>query len=677
MEKPAGMLPNLQVFASDLDDTALHRAREGLYPEVIEADVSDERLSRFFIKEGEYYRVTRELRDLVLFSNHSVLRDPPFSHQDLISCRNLLIYLQRELQERVFQIFHYALNPERYLFLGNSESAEMVHDLFHTIDKSHRFFQARPWAKEYPTMPALPVHIRVPTHHRFSSGTADKDLITGQEKHFSITRYHANSLEKAAPPSVLIDRTYTVLHLSETAGRYLQLPRGTITNNLLKLVRFELQFELRTALFQAFEHQKAVVSAPTAVQFNGTARPVTLFVRPQSGIGVPETAETEENIEQLMLVFFLEDEIEKDNIAKLPVPDPDPNFADGDRRDVLVAQMAGENQRLLEQIQTTSEEYESANEEMKSANEELQSINEEYRSTTEELETSKEELQSMNEELHTVNAELKNKVEEVTQAHSDMENLMAATDIATLFLDRELQIKRYTPATIELFNIRAGDRGRPLSHLTHKLAYEKLADDAKEVLKYLTPIEREVQDLDGHWLLMRQRPYRTADHRIDGVVLTFVDITARKAAEEKLHRQKKELNKINKSLEEKVRQRTNELWLAKTYNDKILSTIREGLLVLKPDLTVEFASESFYQMFVVKEEETIGRLVYELGNGQWDIPALRTLLEEILPKQNAFNDYRVEHEFENLGHRVMLLNARRMDNITRILLAIEDVTKRH
>jgi PAS domain-containing protein len=160
-------------------------------------------------------------------------------------------------------------------------------------------------------------------------------------------------------------------------------------------------------------------------------------------------------------------------------------------------------------------------------------------------------------------------------------------------------------------------------------------------------------------------------------VLTFVDITARKAAEEKLHRQKKELNKINKSLEEKVRQRTNELWLAKTYNDKILSTIREGLLVLKPDLTVEFASESFYQMFVVKEEETIGRLVYELGNGQWDIPALRTLLEEILPKQNAFNDYRVEHEFENLGHRVMLLNARRMDNITRILLAIEDVTKRH
>lgn len=673
LEQPSAFRPNVQVFASDLDEGSLNKAREGLYPEAIEADVSQERLERFFNKEGDYYRVKRELRDLVLFSNHSVLRDPPFSRLDLISCRNLLIYLQRDLQENVFQIFHYALNPERFLFLGNSESAEMVHDLFRTVDKTHRFYQARPWRKDHPEVPTLPLSVREPARRRFGfrqavAGPADAARMMGEELIGSVGDYHKGQLEEMAPPSALVDESHHVIHLSETAGRYLQLPRGMITSNILKLVRPELQIELRNVLYQAMEHKKSVVSRPVAVQFNGTARPVTIAVRPQLRAGDSDQRE------QLLLVFFLEDEVMEGVLQQLARPRRE--VEEGGDQETLILQMEEETQRLRERLQATTEEYESANEEMKAANEELQSINEEYRSTTEELETSKEELQSVNEELQTVNAELKNKVEEVTRAHSDMENLMAATDIATLFLDRSLQIQRYTPATTELFNIRAGDRGRPISHLTNKLAYEKLEEDATLVLDDLVPVEREVQDQDGRWLLLRLRPYRTTDHRIDGVVLTFVDITARKAVEESLREREQELDALNRTLEERIRERTKELTLEREFTEKIVNTVREGLVVLEPDLTVVFANESFYQIFRVDEEETEGRLIYELGNGQWNIPALRTLLEEILPQRNVFNGYRVAHEFEQIGRRVMVLNARRLDHLPRVLLAIEDVTER-
>jgi two-component system, chemotaxis family, CheB/CheR fusion protein len=321
------------------------------------------------------------------------------------------------------------------------------------------------------------------------------------------------------------------------------------------------------------------------------------------------------------------------------------------RHESLLARLEAENWLLRERLQATTEQHERSHEELKAANEELQSINEEYHSTTEELETSKEELQSVNEELQAVNAELRNKLEEVSRAHGDLENLMAATEIATLFLDRELRIQRYTASTLELFNVMPGDQGRPIGHLTNRLQYDTLSEDARQVLKTLVTVEHEVQDTRGHWFLAQLRPYRTLDERIDGVVLSFVDISDLKETEAALREEK-------------------------AYSQKIVDTVREGLLVLQPDLTVEFANESFYEVFDIVEQGTVGSYVYDLGNRQWDIAELRTLLEEILPEHNVLSGYRLAHTFEDMGHRVLLLNARRLDHMERILLAIEDITEK-
>jgi len=541
--------PDLQIFASDLDDEALAKAREGVYPQAIEADVSPGRLESFFIKEGHHYRVRTELRDIILFSNHSVLRDPPFSRLDLLSCRNLLIYLDRQLQEDVFQIFHYALRPNAYLFLGSSESVETNHDLFRALDKKHRLYRARPWQRDRPELPRLPLTVqpvdrqrRLGYHHgRERSASAEPG---------DAAALHLEALEDTAPPSILVDREYQIIHLSASAGRYLQHPGGTITPDLLQLVRSELRSELHTALFQALTQERRVIGRPVLTQFDDTARRVTIVARPyryhpdhvnQALFPVDQdkwkTRMVPDAGERLALVLFLEDQGLAPETAEPEAPELAQPPAE---REALLAQLQTEVQRLREQLQATTEEYESSNEELKAANEELQSINEEYRSTTEELETSKEELQSVNEELQTVNAELKGKLEEISRAHNDMENLMAATGIATLFLDRQLRIQRFTPTTTELFNIIPGDRGRPIGHLTRSLAYDNLEEDAARVLETLIPMEREVRampdDPDGPWLLARLRPYRTADDRIEGVVLTFVDINEFKKAETALQR---------------------------------------------------------------------------------------------------------------------------------------------
>jgi two-component system CheB/CheR fusion protein len=299
------------------------------------------------------------------------------------------------------------------------------------------------------------------------------------------------------------------------------------------------------------------------VQFNGAPHQVILAVRPYR-VETEATAQIEDAGDRLALVFFLEDESEESYLGFVPAEgdgDPRADAAAGSesQRDAMLERLEAELQRFRERLQATTEEYESSNEELKAANEELQSINEEYRSTTEELETSKEELQSVNEELQTVNAELKNKLEEISRAHSDLENLMVSTDIATLFLDRELRIQRYTPATTDLFNIMPGDRGRPIGHLTNKLVYKGLVEDAEKVLRTLVPIEREVQDAEGRWLLGRLRPYRSVDNRIDGIVLTFVDISELKETEEALRQREAQLSSLAQSLEERVEKRSEQV----------------------------------------------------------------------------------------------------------------------
>jgi two-component system, chemotaxis family, CheB/CheR fusion protein len=510
----------VQIFASDLDDDSLVRAREGLYPAAIETDVSWERLERFFHRQGSHYQVKNELREMVLFANHSVLRDPPFSRLDLVSCRNLLIYLQPEMQSNVFDLFHYALNKGGYMFLGSAESAESVNELFQVMDKEHRIYQARAWRGQHKHIASLPLTIRLPQGP--APRKQPRPALRRAEEIPSLEKQHQKSLESSAPPSILVDEGYQILYLSETVGRYLLHQKGAVTADLLKQVRPELQVGLRAALFQAFNTGKAVLTKPVAVAFNSSPHRVVISVRPRLG-----TAEQDTEGEKQALVFFLEDEIAEPQ----PESEAPTKYYEDSRNQALVAQLEADVAYLREQLQTVTEEYESSNEEMKAANEELQSINEEYRSATEELETSKEELQSLNEELQTVNNELKTKLDEISRAHSDLENLMGVTEIALLFLDRELRIQRYTSGMREIFNLMESDKGRPISHLTSKLGYTQIVADAEQVLHELIPVEREIPGGEGQWFLVRLRPYRTTDDRIDGVVIGIVDISASKKAE--------------------------------------------------------------------------------------------------------------------------------------------------
>jgi two-component system CheB/CheR fusion protein len=497
--------PDIQLFASDIGDDALMRAREGLYPEAIAADVSPERLERFFLKEPGGYRVRKEVRDRILFAPHNILKDPPFSRLDLISCRNLLIYLKRDAQRQIFELFHYALRPEGYLFLGPAESVEGS-ELFREINKRHSLYQRTSTEGHLPTLPLVQAR-------RFTG----MDTAEGRREAPPSAVIHRQLLESYVAPSILVNADHNIVHISAEAGRYLHQPPGEPTNNILRRVLLPFRVELTTLLYTAVRQQQAARSKPIPVNVEGHSLPVSLVVYPA----------TEPELHGYLLVVFEEEE--------------GSGAADGHLKgisdsDSTLHEMSEELEQAKRQLQSTIEEFETSKEEMKAANEELQSINEELRSTAEELETSKEELQSMNEELVTVNQENRNKVEELSRLTSNLQNLLSATDIATLFLDRELRIKRFTPQVNELFNILTSDRGRPLSHLTHKLGYKELIDDSARVLKTLVPIEREIQSEDGRWHLTRLLPYRTLEDRIDGVVITFVDVTALKRAEQQLQR---------------------------------------------------------------------------------------------------------------------------------------------
>jgi two-component system, chemotaxis family, CheB/CheR fusion protein len=518
--------PPMQVFGSDLDSRALAAAREGRFPLAIEADVSDERLRRFFTREGEHYRVRQEVRDIVLFAVHDLLKDPPFSHVDLISCRNVLIYLDRELQEQVCSTFHYALNPSGYVFLGASETADNPAGLFRTIDRSARIYQSTAVSGGRPRLlPRLlgPVRVREQIVHLGRSMSPTVAL--GE------AAMHRRAIEHVAPPSMLIDDSNRVLHLSENAGRFVMPSGGPLSGDAVDLVRPELRFELRSALNRVFEQRQQTLSLPVLVRFNGAPHRVHLQVKP-----VPETGEAEP---RTAVVMFIEGEP-----VEGPVLAPDQQ---GDSE--TVRRLTLELELTQTRLRTVREESDAANEELRAANEELQSINEEYRSTSEELETSKEELQSINEELQTVNSELKIKLEGISRAHSDLQNLVAATEIGTLFLDAGLRIKRFTERMTDLFRITLADEGRPITDFAHQLEYEDLVKDARAVLAELTPIRREVRSRSGRWYEMRLRPYRTVDDKIDGVVLTFVDISERYQVEQQLRESQRHLSQEQQLVE--------------------------------------------------------------------------------------------------------------------------------
>lgn len=508
---------SIQVFATDLSESALLRARAGVYPETIAADVSAERLARFFSREGSGYRVNQRLRECVLFAPHNLLKDPPFSKLDLIACRNLLIYLNRDTHAQIFELFYYALRPNGYLLLSPSESTERT-DLFHAINQKLSIFQRTTSAALTPRLPTLAFSPTSLPPLRLSA-PADKQVV-------SYGALHQRLVERYAPPSILVNADYTIVHLSEHAGRYLQEPGGEPTQHLLSRIHPALRLELTSALYGALAQQRALRVPPIRIDLAGASRRVELLVLPALD---PE-------LQGYALVIFEESEApaEPADTADAATAATATAAETAMRANAMNLQLAAELERAKQQLRTTIEEFETNREEMRAGHEELLSINEELKSTTEELETGKEELQSINEELFTTNAELKFKIDELGRANSDLLNLMAATDVGVIFLDRALRVKRFTPPAAALFHLIDSDLERPFAHIAHRLYHRHLPELAAHVLATQVGVEEIEQSATGRWYILRLFPYRTVANVVEGVVITFVDISELKRAEHEL-----------------------------------------------------------------------------------------------------------------------------------------------
>jgi two-component system CheB/CheR fusion protein len=616
----------VQIFATDIDPDAIGKARIGEYQESFVADVTPARLQRYFVKKNGMYRIKQEIREMVIYAVQNLISDPPFSKLDLISCRNVLIYLDTDLQKQILPLFHFTLNPNGYLFLGTSETIGAGADLFATVDSKWKVFQRKG-----------PVHHRLEEYPARNLPAAANRTYPKEEPVREVnvrTAVERLVLEEYAPPAILINQSYEVLYLQGNTGKFLGMPRGAPSYNLFNLAREDLRPRLLTIMNRAVSEKKTVTEEFIPYREEaGKIGYLNLTVRPLS---TPGTA-------NLFVMVFRE-------APPPPVPKKGRGKASATpEEESRVAVLEHELQSTKEYLQTTVEELEASNDELKSTNEELQSTNEELQSTNEELETAKEELQSTNEELVTVNTELNNKVDELTEVTNDINNLLASTEIGTIFLDRDLHIKRYTPAANLLFNLIPSDIGRSIKDISPKTEYENLWQDCEEVLHSLQNKELELHSFTGEAYAARLLPYRTRDNVIAGVVLTFIDISAQ-----------------------------NLLGMAKNFAESILNTVREPLLILDGDLKVISANKAFYHNFHTAKPKTENQRLYELGNGQWNIPRLRELLEKIIPRHISFEDFEVEHDFPKIGKKIMILNARRIPpaggNPSLIMLAIEDVT---
>jgi two-component system, chemotaxis family, CheB/CheR fusion protein len=521
----------VQVFATDIDGSAIDQARTGLYPANIAADVSPERLARFFVKEtsGDFYRINKTIRDMLIFSEQDVIKHPPFSRLDLISCRNLLIYFEGELQKRLISLFHYALNPGGVLFLGTSESLGDLEHLFTVVDRKWKLYQRKQGFYETYTskvgrlMPTSLDGRAAPRHtgKAFRSGKLPLRELTERRL-----------LQQYGAVGVLVDEHGDILYIHGRTGLYLEPAAGEASMNILKMAREGLRRELTTALHKAAAQNEPSCYRRLKVRTNGDVATVDLAVRPLAAD--PRL----ESVQPLFLVVFEEapgNDMEGPGAAAVEksfeVLPEDPS-ANVDER---IAALKQEMRAKEEYLRATNEELATANEELRSSNEELQSLNEELQSTNEELETSKEEMQSLNEELSTVNSELQQKVADLTRANNDINNLLAGTGVGTVFVDFDLNIKRFTPAATQLINLIQSDVGRPVGHLASNLSgYDRLVEDVQAVMDSLVPREIEVQNRKGDWYVMRIHPYRTLENVIEGAVITFVEITEQKRVQQAL-----------------------------------------------------------------------------------------------------------------------------------------------
>lgn len=618
---------SVQVFASDIDKDALVVARGGLYPAGIADDLTPERLHRFFARHDGGYAIHKTLRETLVFAAHNLLSDTPFSRMDLVTCRNVLIYLQPQAQHRAVSAFAFALRPGGCLFVGSADTIPAQEPTFVEHSRKGRIY--RRTSAPTGTLSFVPAHTGRSALPPTPAPAPEMPPRLAEMAQVALLRHFAASL-------VLVEPGGQVLHFHGPTAKYLDHRSGKPTLNLFDMAPDWLALKLRAAIESAGQSGQTVTLP--ALQPESERNAVTVTVLPIA------SRRTEG---RFFAVIFEEN---------LPASTPPHSESPVSREEQsALDQLQSELRATRDDLQTSIARLESANEDLTAANEEVMSMNEELQSTNEELETAKEEAQSVNEELSTVNAELQERLGELNDAHNDLANLFTATHIAMVFLDRELRLKRFAPTGMQVLPLIAGDVGRPIAHISHKFENVDLAGDARRVLEGLAPVEREVRTHSGAWYTLRIMPYRTVDDRIEGVVLLFVDVSR--------------LKQVELTLEH-----------ARRFSDTIVQTIREPLLVLDSDLRVLQANGSFYRLFEQAPAQVEGQRIYDLGERQWDIPALRQALEEIIPQDRQVHDLVVEADFARLGRRSMLLNACRMSGEAglpeRILLALEDVTER-
>jgi two-component system CheB/CheR fusion protein len=641
----------IQLFGTDISELAVDKARAGIYPENIEADVSPERLRRFFIKGEAGYQVSKPIRDLCIFARQNVFKDPPFSNLDLISCRNVLIYFGPELQKKVLPMFHYALNPNGYLLLGSSESIGAFADLFALAHRKHKIYQKKS------VSPRLILDMAARGDYGLERPGLAPALREGVPKGFDPQKEADRLLlDRYSPPGVLVNGDMNILQFRGRTGSLLEPAPGGASFNLLRMCREGLMIPLHTAIHEAGESGRTIRKED--VLFKGAGDDgyrVTLEVDP---ISSPLGA-----MEKFFLVLFLNlRPANGPESCRVLEQDEAPPAPGGARPSVQESVQEEEAQRLRQELQATKEYLQSViesqeafNEELRSANEEILSSNEELQSTNEELETAKEELQSANEELTTLNEELQTRNLELAKVNDDLTNLLNSIDIAIVMLDNELRVRRFTPCAEKLFSLISTDIGRPFSDINPRISVPDLAPYIRDVLETLGSKEVEVQDGQGHWYNLRVRPYKTLDNKIDGAVLALVDIDS-------LKRSETSLNAARQALE---------------YAEAIIGAVREPLLVLTSDLRVKTANQAFYRTFQVSPEVTLDHYVYALGDRQWDNPELRDALEKTAFLGIHLEHFAVDHVFPNIGRRKVALDARRLDFKASpeplILLAIQDI----
>ena len=594
-------VPKLQIFATDLDPQAIDHARSASYFANIRSEVSPERLERFFIKVNEGYVVKKEVREMIVFAQHNLIKDAPFTRLDLLCCRNLLIYLTSELQRKIIPVFHYSLNPNALLFLGPAESVGNFNDSYISLDNKWKIFQRKEGTSSMGNMLDFPFHVAHQHNKNFKSKLPVKSI-----KNPLVETFHKILLEDFTPASLLINERGDILYINGQTSRFMQINSGEAIFNIHRLAKDELKYVLGNAIHQAWEQKDKVEVPEIKLKENGQ-----VFI-----VGFQIDYLTEIPLQDLLLVTFQDHGLQK---KRRPAKNKNIELATAAAVDELEKELTYTKQ----QLHSTIEQMETSLEELKSTNEELQSTNEELQSTNEEALTTKEEMQSLNEELMTINLQYQNKAEELTQLNNDMRNLLDNTEIGTIFLDNQLNILRFTPQVTKLFNVINGDIGRSITHIVSNFEYPSLEDSIREVIEKLIGKELEVRTRKDEWYNLRIMPYRTMDNFINGAVVTFTKITPFKAMENKL-----------KSL----------VGLAKA----MVNNLGSAALVVDKDNRILVVNNRFLHLFNLREDDVTEQSLLEIAHNKWKMDAL-----DDLSHSSDTSEISLKHNFPGFGPREM------------------------